>query len=73
MRPSELSAEPYSNNARLVSVGRFADPFEAQMAKGALEDAGIRVVERVSAEVAPQATTERYLRVKREKMGHLLR
>ncbi len=39
----------------------------------ALEDAGIRVVERVSAEVAPQATTERYLRVKREKMGHLLR
>lgn len=39
----------------------------------ALEDAGIKVVERVSAEVAPQATTERYLRVKREKMGHLLR
>jgi hypothetical protein len=41
MRPSELSAEPYSDNARLVNVGRFADPFEAQMAKGMLEAAGI--------------------------------
>lgn len=26
---------------RLVNVGRFADPFEAQMAKGMLEAAGI--------------------------------
>jgi hypothetical protein len=26
---------------KLVSVGRFADPFEAQMAKGMLEAAGI--------------------------------
>lgn len=41
MRPSELSAEPYSSNVRLVNVGRFADPFEAQMAKGMLEAAGI--------------------------------
>ena len=41
MRPSELSAEQYSSHARLVNVGRFADPFEAQMAKGMLEAAGI--------------------------------
>jgi GTP cyclohydrolase II len=38
----------------------------------ALEAAGIRVVERVSAVVEPQETFEKYLRVKQEKMGHLL-
>ncbi len=38
----------------------------------ALEDAGVRVVERVSAEVPERATTARYLRVKKEKMGHLI-
>lgn len=37
----------------------------------ALEAAGVAVVERVSAEVAPQETFERYLRTKREKMGHI--
>jgi GTP cyclohydrolase II len=37
-----------------------------------LESRGIRVVERISAEVDPEETFERYLRVKREKMGHLL-
>jgi GTP cyclohydrolase II len=37
----------------------------------ALERAGIRVVERVPCEVPPVATTEDYLRTKREKMGHL--
>ena len=37
----------------------------------ALESAGISVVERVSAEVAPQQTFERYLRTKQEKMGHI--
>jgi GTP cyclohydrolase II len=36
----------------------------------ALEAAGIIVVERVSAEVEPQETFERYLRTKHEKMGH---
>jgi GTP cyclohydrolase II len=38
----------------------------------ALESAGIAVIERISAEVEPQQSFERYLRTKQEKMGHLL-
>jgi GTP cyclohydrolase II len=38
----------------------------------ALESAGIKVAERVSAEVEPQETFERYMRTKQAKMGHLL-
>jgi GTP cyclohydrolase II len=38
----------------------------------ALESAGIQVVERVSAEVAPQETFAGYLKTKHEKMGHIL-
>jgi GTP cyclohydrolase II len=38
----------------------------------ALEEGGIRVVERVSAEVEPHASFQRYLQTKQEKMGHLL-
>jgi GTP cyclohydrolase II len=38
----------------------------------ALESAGIAVVERVSAEVVPQESFERYLRTKHEKMGHIV-
>ena len=37
----------------------------------ALENAGIQVVERISAEVVPQESFERYLRTKQEKMGHI--
>jgi GTP cyclohydrolase II len=37
----------------------------------ALENAGIEVIERVSAEVEPYAHSENYLRTKKEKMGHL--
>jgi GTP cyclohydrolase II len=37
----------------------------------ALENAGIQVVERVSAEVEPYEPSERYLQTKKEKMGHL--
>ena len=37
----------------------------------ALEKAGIKVVERVSAEVEPYEHSENYLRTKKEKMGHL--
>jgi GTP cyclohydrolase II len=36
----------------------------------ALESAGISVVERVSAEVEPHESFERYVRTKHEKMGH---
>ncbi len=38
----------------------------------ALEAVGIKVVERISAEVSPEPTFERYLQTKREKMGHLV-
>jgi GTP cyclohydrolase II len=38
----------------------------------ALESAGISVTERISAEVEPQETFERYLRTKQEKMGHIV-
>ncbi len=37
----------------------------------ALESAGIRVVERIPADVEPEETFQRYLDVKREKMGHI--
>jgi GTP cyclohydrolase II len=39
----------------------------------ALEEAGIKVVERVSAEVQPSTQSEKYLKTKKEKMGHLIR
>jgi GTP cyclohydrolase II len=38
----------------------------------ALESAGIRVVERVSAAIPAEPTFERYLETKRDKMGHLV-
>ena len=38
----------------------------------ALVDAGIEVVERISADVPSEPTFEPYLQVKREKMGHLV-
>ncbi len=38
----------------------------------ALESRGVRVTERISAEVAAELTAEKYLEVKRDKMGHLI-
>jgi GTP cyclohydrolase II len=38
----------------------------------ALESSGIRVVERLSAEVVPQDTFAAYLKTKHEKMGHIV-
>lgn len=38
----------------------------------ALENSGVRVIERVPCVAAPVETTEDYLRTKKEKMGHLL-
>jgi GTP cyclohydrolase II len=38
----------------------------------ALETGGVAVVERISAEVVPQETFEKYMKTKHEKMGHIL-
>ncbi|MGI4853799.1 MAG: GTP cyclohydrolase II [Janthinobacterium lividum] len=38
----------------------------------AMESRGVHVTERISAEVAAELTSEKYLQVKREKMGHLI-
>jgi len=38
----------------------------------ALQEAGLEIVERVSIEVEPSEMAARYMRTKREKMGHLL-
>ncbi len=38
----------------------------------ALEEAGLEIVERVSIEVTPSESAEKYLRTKKEKLGHLL-
>jgi GTP cyclohydrolase II len=38
----------------------------------ALESAGIKVAERISAEVPSETTNEKYMQTKRDKMGHLV-
>ena len=38
----------------------------------ALESAGLKIVERVSIEVEPHEKAQRYMRTKKEKLGHLL-
>jgi 3,4-dihydroxy 2-butanone 4-phosphate synthase/GTP cyclohydrolase II len=38
----------------------------------ALEEAGLKIVERVSLQIDPSETAEKYLRTKKEKLGHLL-
>jgi GTP cyclohydrolase II len=38
----------------------------------ALEEAGIKVTERVPCEVAPNPHAKRYMKTKKEKLGHLL-
>jgi GTP cyclohydrolase II len=65
-REYELPAEIL----KLMGVGQVRLLSNNPKKVEALESAGIRVVERISAEVAPRASFEDYLRVKREKMGH---
>jgi GTP cyclohydrolase II len=61
--PAEILKQLGVKSARLITN----NPEKVE----ALESAGISVVERISAEVEPEETFERYLKVKREKMGHI--
>ncbi len=62
--PSEILRQLGVKEVRLISN----NPDKV----AAVEAAGIKVVERVSAEVEPYEHSEAYLRTKKEKMGHLL-
>ncbi len=66
-RAYELPAEAL----KLLGVSRVRLITNNPEKVAALESAGITVVERVSAEVEPQETFERYLRTKHEKLGHI--
>ncbi len=61
--PAEMLKELGVKEVRLISN----NPDKV----AALENAGIQVVERVSAEVEAYEDSENYLRTKKEKMGHL--
>ncbi len=61
--PAEILRQLGAREVRLISN----NPDKV----AALERAGIRIVERVSAEVEPYEHSENYLRTKKEKMGHL--
>jgi GTP cyclohydrolase II len=61
--PSEILRQLDVKEVRLISN----NPDKV----AAVEAAGIKVVERVSAEVEPYEHSEAYLRTKKEKMGHL--
>jgi len=61
--PSEVLRQLCVKQVRLISN----NPDKV----AAVEAAGIKVVERVSAEVEPYEHSEAYLRTKKEKMGHL--
>ena len=56
---------------RIVRLATASNPQEAVLWQQALEAAGIKVTERISAEVEAQDSFERYLRTKQEKMGHI--
>ena len=61
--PSEILRQLGVKEVRLISN----NPDKV----AAVEAAGVKVVERVSAEVEPYEQSEAYLRTKKEKMGHL--
>jgi GTP cyclohydrolase II len=62
--PAEILKLLHVSSVRLITNN--PDKVEA------LEAVGIRVVERISAEVEPLETFERYVQVKQEKMGHII-
>ena len=62
--PAEVLKSMQIHSVRLITN----NPEKVQ----ALEAAGIRVVERLSAEVEHHDSSEKYLEIKREKMGHLI-
>jgi GTP cyclohydrolase II len=62
--PAEILKQMGVNSVRLITN----NPAKVE----ALELAGVKVVERISAEVPTEPTNERYLQTKREKMGHLV-
>ena len=62
--PAEILKQLGIHEIRLITN----NPAKVQ----AMESRGIRVIERISAEVAAELTSERYLEVKRAKMGHLI-
>uniref|UniRef100_E6PZ63 GTP cyclohydrolase II n=1 Tax=mine drainage metagenome TaxID=410659 RepID=E6PZ63_9ZZZZ len=57
---------------KLLGVGRVRLMTNNPEKVAALESAGIKVVERISAEVAPQESFRKYIETKHEKMGHIL-
>ena len=67
-RTYELPAEVL----KLLGVGKVRLITNNPEKVAALESNGIQVTERVSAEVLPHKSFERYLRTKQEKMGHIL-
>jgi GTP cyclohydrolase II len=67
-RDYDLAAEAL----KLLGVSRVRLMTNNPDKLAALESAGIKVTERVSAEVETQESFERYLRTKQEKMGHIL-
>ena len=62
--PAQILKQLNVNSVRLITN----NPAKVE----ALELAGVKVVERISAEVPSEPTNERYLQTKREKMGHLV-
>jgi GTP cyclohydrolase II len=62
--PAEILKLLHVSSVRLITNN--PDKVEA------LEAVGIRVVERISAEVEPLESFERYVQVKQEKLGHII-
>jgi GTP cyclohydrolase II len=62
--PAEILKQLGVNSIRLITN----NPEKVE----AMESRGVHVVERISAEVAAELTSQKYLEVKRDQMGHLI-